>query len=774
MNYLRAIRARSSSVSISRKSTHSCRFLLAAALIAFGAAPGFAANHALLIGAADYENPHITKLKGPPNDVTLMWRLLTEKRGFEPANIIVLADGLKDKSGQPRFPKIDGEPKRDAILKAFAALAEKAKSGDLVMIFYSGHGTEQPVKDTSQDPERGNLDQVMLPTDAGDYDPKTKTVVHGIVDDEIGAALDKIRDKNADVWVVIDACHAGSMTRGVIDGTAVRGIEPSQLGIPAAEPRAVPVKAGPDAWSFQTKSARGSLVGFFAVDSSREAIERAFDEFDAPMIGSGPDRRAGVFTYFLYRALLDGKHKVSRYQDLARLIVSEMRKSENPPSAMPTFDGDLSRPFLAGGVAPSAPVWLAEVDGDKVRVPAGTLHGLAANTVLKLSASPDGPEWTRATLTEVQAIRASALLEKPAGDRPAMIWASVAQPSVSFRLTVAEPPADELTDPAVRKLLEDAKIAANQGAIEWVSSQAAAQLRLRVREGRVWVLPADGEWIRKDLQEKDAKLKIYPLTPSVAVQPEAAGKAASELASILYRRARAANLVRVAQSWNEALDDQGAVKNIKVTAERFTQRGSDADPYRECPKKLSLEGYEPAARGFGAPGQKAEGVPPALHCDIIKVTVKNTGPRDLDVNVSYVDAGGGIQYLIQRAGDACTFTLPSGSGEAVRHAMVRTWQGGKAGTPDTIGREHIVVTAVEQKDGIQSDLCFDQATTRNIGEKPGPTRGTAGSLLRTLRAASLAPAATRGGGAVIEKDSDDAPEASAAVFSFEVMPSRVQ
>jgi hypothetical protein len=42
-----------------------------------------------------------------------------------------------------------------------------------------------------------------------------------------------------------------------------------------------------------------------------------------------------------------------------------------------------------------------------------------------------------------------------------------------------------------------------------------------------------------------------------------------------------------------------------------------------------------------------------------------------------------------------------------------------------------------------------------------------------LREAALAPAATRGGGAMIEKDTDDAPEASAAVFSFEVTPTRM-
>ena len=750
------------------RSIRRCRGLfLAGALLWLSAAPSMAANHALLIGAADYQNPNINKLKGPPNDVTLMWRLLTEKRGFDPANITVLADGLKDKAGQPRFPKVDGEPKRDAIMKAFAALADKAKSGDLVMIFYSGHGTEQPVKDMSQDPERSNLDQVMLPIDTGDYDSKTKTVQNGIVDDEIGAALDKIRDKNADVWVVIDACHAGSMTRGVVDGMAVRGVEPSRLGIPPAPARPEAAKEQEqESWSFPSKSGRGSLVGFFAVDSSREAIERSFEEFDAPMVGEGSNRRAGVFTYFLYRALSDSQHKISRYQDLARLVVSEMRKSENPPSAMPSFDGDLNRPFLAGGAAPPNPVWQVEIDGDKVAVPAGTLHGLAANTVLKLSASPDGPEWAKATVTNAEAIRSAALLEKPAGEKPATVWASVAQPSVSFRLTVAEPPADELADPAVRKFIDDTKAAANRGAIEWVSSQAAAQLRLHVYDGRVWVLPADGEWIRKDLQEKDQRLTIYPLTPSVAITPESAANTVNQLPSILYRHARADNLVRVAQSWNDALANHGAGKNIRVTAERMVQPGSNNDPHRDCPKSPQNYGV---ASSF-----EEKNIPPVFQCDVIKVTIKNTGQRDLDVNVSYVDAGGGIQYLLQRAGDPCTFTLPAGAGDAVRYAMVRTWRHDK-NEPDTVGREHIVVTAIEQKDGIQSDLCFDQATTRGVGKAPrGPTKGTAGSLLKTLRDASLAPSATRGGGAMIEKDSDDAPEASAAVFSFEVTPARIQ
>jgi len=749
-------------------------FFLAGALLAFSVAPSRADNYALLIGAADYQNPNINKLKGPPNDVTLMWRLLTEKRGFNAANITVLADGLKDKAGlrcvrngkpdQPCFPSVNGEPKRAAIMKAFADLADKAKSGDLVLIFYSGHGTEQPVKNADQNPERDNLDQVMLPTDTGDYDRATKTVQNGIVDDDIGAALDKIRDKNADVWVIIDACHAGSMTRGLVDGTAVRGVDPSRLGIPPAPPAPVTAKAtAPEAWALPSKSARGSLVGFFAVDSSREAIERAFEEFDSPMVGEGSEKRAGVFTYFLWRALSDSKHNASRYQDLASLIVTEMRNSENPPSARPAFDGDLNRPVLAGGAVPTNPVWKVEIDGDHVAVPAGTLHGLAANTVLKLSASPDGPKWGTATVTKVAAIHSTADLDKPVpgGERPAELWASVLVPSVSFQLTVAEPPASELSDPAAAQFVEKLKAAARDGAIEWVAAQAPAQLRLRVYNGKVWLLGTDGEWIRKDLQEKDSRLRAYPENYSVSIEPERAEKSVSELAATLSKKARAANLVRVAQNWSETQANDGAAKDIVITAERYVQRGNN-DPYRECPKQFSPDVYEKVS------SFEDKTVPSLQHCDAIRVKVENVSARDFDINVSYIDAAGTIVSLT----DPCVVTLPARSPAWTFPAKVSNWRGGKTGAPDTVGREHIVVTALEQKDGIQSsDLCFNQVVTRGIKANNPPVPGAARSFLNTLKDAALAPAATRG--IVIQKEPDETQEASATVFSFEIMPARL-
>ena len=377
-----------------------------------------AANYALLIGVSNYTFKDITPLKGPANDVTLMWRALG-KRGF--SDVTVLADGL---ASGPEFPTSAGQPTRANILDAFAALGQRAKAGDLVLIYFSGHGTEQPVRSTNQDPERGNLDQVMLPIDAGGYDRATETVQNGIIDDEIGVALDKIRERGADVWMVVDACHAGSMTRGMFDGLAVRGIESSRLGVPPAP--AAPATRGTASKSsrFVTKPSapnEGSLVEFFAVDSSREAIERSFDEFDRPMIGKGSDRRMGVFTYFLYRALSDSSGRIATYRDLAHHMVREMQQSQIAPPAMPTFGGALDRPLLSIGKAPPPAAWEVTLTGNTVEIPAGSLHGVTDKTVLKLSASPapDAPPWAQATVSRADPISAVAEIDgKVPASRP--------------------------------------------------------------------------------------------------------------------------------------------------------------------------------------------------------------------------------------------------------------------------------------------------------------------------------------------------------------------
>jgi hypothetical protein len=715
--------------------------------------PALATNYGLLVGVSNYNHEKITKLKGPANDVTLLWRAL-EKRGFASENMTVLADGLPI---GPGFPASQADPTRAAIMQGFERLAQRAGAGDLVLIYFSGHGTEQLAADTSQNPERGNRDQVMLPIDAGTYDQASKTVRNGIVDNEIGIALDRIRDRGTDVWVIIDACHAGSMTRGLVDGVVVRGVEPSALGIPfttdaiASGAPAVSSKVTQGKSSqFGSRSGAGSLVEFFAVDSQFEAVERPFDAFAPPMIGADVDRRVGVFTYFLYSALADGRRPIATYRDLAHQIVRNMQRSEAPPPppALPLFGGDLNRPLLAIGTAPPPAAWAAKLDGDTVEVEAGALHGVTENAVLKLSLAPadDAPEWGQAVVRKADPIRSIASLDRFVRSiPPEQLWARLATPGVSFALAVAEPPAEEL-DVAARTLLDEIKLQMKQrrqGAIDWVSSNAtAADVRLRTHAGRVWILPPDGEWVREDFQETKPRLRAYPLTPSY---PILSPSSAMTIAGALHAIARARNMVRLAetadasQSWHE----------LKVAAERLPAFGDNQDSHRPCPDLAQVS----EERLKSATPIELGAAQTVFHCDLVRITLQNNGPRDVDVNVSYIDAGSGIKNLLGRD---CTVTLPARSSPLVRSLWITTWDR-RANAPDSIGREHIVVTAVERREQSQADLCFIQEAVRGVdrGQRRGTVAGKAGWLFAALEQAALASSGTRG---VQQADADDTPE----------------
>ena len=190
---------------------------------------------ALLVGVADYDAANgIRDLRGPRNDVTIMWRLL-KSRGADPADIAVLTDNLP---AQPECPVAIGLPKYKSIVGELDHLVDAAKPGDTVIFFiYSGHGITQPDLDpaSEEEPEADGQDQVLLPADVGPYNPVEDGIKNGLVDDELGAKLSAIQAKGAFVWAIIDACHSGTVTRGTDRPT--RTVDPSVLGIPQTATR---------------------------------------------------------------------------------------------------------------------------------------------------------------------------------------------------------------------------------------------------------------------------------------------------------------------------------------------------------------------------------------------------------------------------------------------------------------------------------------------------------------------------------------------------------
>ena len=159
---------------------------------------------ALLIGVAQYQafaGRTQGNLEGPTHDVSALRTTLIDKWKFEPASIIVLANR---------------EATHQAILAALDTLVNRARSGDEVFIYYSGHGVSARTR---------NAAALNLPYASGALTPydwagpnatpaqMVSTLIVGRRD--IRPRLEKLDAAGVRVFMVADACYSGQAVRAL-------------------------------------------------------------------------------------------------------------------------------------------------------------------------------------------------------------------------------------------------------------------------------------------------------------------------------------------------------------------------------------------------------------------------------------------------------------------------------------------------------------------------------------------------------------------------------
>ena len=135
---------------------------------------------AICIGINNYPGT-ANDLKGCVNDAN-DWAGLLEGFGFETRKIL------------------DAEATKSSILSAFGTLVTEASAGDVVVVTYSGHGTQ--VLDQSGD-------------EADSYDEALYVYDGSIVDDDLRAVLEQT-NRDAQVIFISDSCFSGTVTRALI------------------------------------------------------------------------------------------------------------------------------------------------------------------------------------------------------------------------------------------------------------------------------------------------------------------------------------------------------------------------------------------------------------------------------------------------------------------------------------------------------------------------------------------------------------------------------
>lgn len=629
-------------------------------------------NRAVLVAVTKYPNVQGADLVGPNNDAQLVREYLTTSAPvpFAPENVTVLADGLEGATISPT---------RQAILDALAEAAAKSERGDFVYLHFSGHGIQQPAADVTSEPD--GLDEVFLPADIAPWVDRSKGIPSAFPDDEIGAAVQAIRDKGAFVWIVIDACHSGTATRALDGDVTNRKIDPDQLGIPEqAFTDALKEAAGASTRSLEREETRalalyakqtagdgdasptgaeaiapGGMVAFFAAQTVETTPEMPLPR------GSEDAKKLGLFTYTLFSKL--AQNPAMSYRQLGQSVMQEYA-AQNRTRPTPLFEGNLDTPVFGTSSGEFVQQWRVKIEPGGMTIPAGTLHRLAPGTRLALLNSPaDAIEDAigYAEVRSAQSLTAKLGTVEFAGkarinprDVPDGAYARLTEVAFDTELVVARPAASSTFagEVAASNALLDA-IAANEDTpvnIRLVGPDEDADLKLAVlSEQDVALLVADAgpgaTSATLDTGTRNAisdapRLWFLPPTaeislmegrrpPSIGFEGSTQEGLETEIADNLTRIFRATNLARLAAANN--FDDSEFEVAFKV---------------------------KPAESNELAPLEAA--TTPVVHPgDQVHLEAHNRSGRPVDINVLYIGSDYSISHMYaERLHDGADVELP--------------------------------------------------------------------------------------------------------------------
>jgi hypothetical protein len=327
---------------MTRIPTAVARALLASLLFAllFLAVPRYARadtppeKFAVLVGVSRLQNTPGLSLRGPKNDVPRVRQMLLDRYGFRPENIVSLEG--------------DAATKGNIVSGIRERLVGRAQAEDLILFYYSGHGTLIA-------PEKGidapGLYKAFVPTDV--------RITHGPRKDgtglckgcdgtlcawtsvdssllryrELESALKGAQTKN--IVIVLDACHSGIAARA---GLTVRRWR--------EEPDAPATPTGAD--SLSDLSGVTVLTACTAHETAKDAP--FLRPTDPTLIAKATDADSaswymGALTYYLLDTLRRDTAGTMTYRSVLESV--RARLAGTGEDQTPEMEGAETRPFLA-------------------------------------------------------------------------------------------------------------------------------------------------------------------------------------------------------------------------------------------------------------------------------------------------------------------------------------------------------------------------------------------------------------------------------------------
>jgi hypothetical protein len=337
-------------------------------------------RRALLIGIDRYERlPY--PLDGCVNDARVLGGLLERSFGFRPEAITWL---------------LNDQATRDRMLAELDALVAATGQDDVVVIAYSGHGSQMTDRDGD---EAEAMDETIVPYDSGRAPDENRD----ITDDELYVRLLALSERTPFVTLLFDCCHSGSVSRDGF-GERVRWVPPdrrpaSELPPSTRSRDGVPADRdlGPSGWL--PLGQRYVLVAGCLDDES---------SYEHTVVQDGSTVTHGALTYFLTQQIA-GAGPGTTYRDVFDGAAAMVTATY--PRQHPQMEGASDRELF--GVRDIVPMRFANVcsrAGSVVTIRAGLVHGASPGS--RWGVYPPGTkevdeQTPRLGVVELTAVRAT-------------------------------------------------------------------------------------------------------------------------------------------------------------------------------------------------------------------------------------------------------------------------------------------------------------------------------------------------------------------------------
>lgn len=303
--------------------------------------------YALFVGIDNYHpQSGVGSLKGCVNDIEAIETYLRERIDTE------------DQWELVPWKLTNNLATRQAVIKGFLEHLCLAKSEDVVLFYYAGHGSQETAPECLQNLERdGQLETFVC------YDSRTSGV-RDLADKELSYLIEQVAKNNPYILIILDSCHSGTATR-----------DPEVLERQAnsdGKVRDLQNFLFPQEWLNYRLSNSYQPPRHVAISACRD--------FQTAKEYTGSDYKPrGAFSYFLTEALQRTNGSLSYanlVQDINALITGKV-KDQSPQ--IEALQDDLIQTFLGGVAGERINYFTLSYDQQMHRnwvINGGILHGI--------------------------------------------------------------------------------------------------------------------------------------------------------------------------------------------------------------------------------------------------------------------------------------------------------------------------------------------------------------------------------------------------------------